>query len=280
MFIQHLAKSMLCVFLATSIRTPIPSQAARTVEAGGDVKALVNLAPVPSQGAKPVLRGIVVDHTGSVVPNFTVQIRNDTAANATTQHPAAATVLKVQTDDAGQFSASLSPGSYVICVARFPKSCRSIVVAEGAKPQESVRLEINPSEDHASSELLDTHIRDIAGPHPTDCGRVNREQSPKQATACALRAYKSHKGFFVRYDDKGNGDSEGAHGIAGDASGKVYSVAFDSMGLASDYLPPGATMPDGFHTIIIPCSAPVRLRVSRTTGELICFANDRWLGDK
>jgi hypothetical protein len=111
-----------------------------------------------------------------------------------------------------------------------------------------------------------------------DCGRVERKESPKRATACALRAYKNHKGFYVRYDEKGIGDSESTHGIAGDTSGSVFYVSFDSMGLNNEHLPPGATMPDGFHTIIYPCPQPARLRASRGTGERNCFAGDRWLG--
>jgi hypothetical protein len=49
---------------------------------------------------------------------------------------------------------------------------------------------------------LDVHIRRLAGPNAVDCGRVERKRSPKRATACALRAYKNHKAFYIRYDEE------------------------------------------------------------------------------
>ncbi len=258
MSIQHRAKLLSCFLLA----------------------AALNSAATVSNQPNTVVRGMVVDPTGSVVPNFTVEIRPAASANSTPTHTTASPMLRAQTNREGEFSANLPPGLYEICVARFSKSCRTVIVEEAPKTPEYLRLEIHPSDDHASSELLDSHIRAIAGPGARDCGRVQRKDSPKRATACALRAYKSRKAFYVRYDAKGISDSDVASAMAGDSSGKVYSLGFDSMGMDTDHLPPGATMPDGFHTIIIPCSQPVRLRVTRTGGELICFANDRWLGDQ
>lgn len=250
--------------------------------------ASLSLIAVVSRGSnrvvlaetKHVLRGMVADHTGAAVPNFRLGVwarpRDNSFSVPETESP----MLTVQTDGSGRFSAELLPGSYKVCVLRFPKSCRDLLVEETSKPPEYLNFKINPVDDPANSDLLDMHIREIAGPSATDCGHVQRQSSPKPATKCALRSYKKHQAFFVRYDDKGIGDSQGARAIAGAATGKVYYLVFDSMGMDTTYLPSGTTMPDGFHTKIIPCAVPVRLRISRAGGELICFADGRWLGDK
>lgn len=258
-----------CIWFNTAAMYP----ATLWTQADQAAKALTESAP--SQEGSTLLRGMVVDHTGSIVPNFAVEIQSVTSADSGQQNTVPSPLLKVQTNHEGEFFASLSSGSYEVCVARFPNSCRRIVVEKPPKPLDYLRLEIHPWEDHASSALLDAHIRRLAGPNAVDCGRVERKDNPRRATACALHAYKHHKAFYVRYDPKGVGDSEVANGFAGDASGKVYFVMFDSMGLNDGHLPPGAIMPDGFHTIIYPCSQPARLHVSHTTGELDCLAYDR-----
>ena len=265
MYIQRLAKYLHCAFLLATLSL---------------IAAVVgNSSRVVHAEMKHLLRGMVADHTGAAIPNFKVGVwvrSRESSVRTEMGSP----VLTVQTDRDGQFSVELQPGSYEVCVVRFPKSCRELLVEETSKSLEYLNFRINPVDDPASSGLLDKRVREISGPFATDCGRVRREDSPKRATKCALRAYKNHKAFYVRYDDKGIGDSEGARTIAGDATGKVYSLEFDSMGMDTTYLPPGTTMPDGFHTKIIACSTPVRLRVTRTGDELICFSDGRWLGDK
>jgi hypothetical protein len=266
MSIQHLAKRLCCAFLLASLSliTLVSGYSSRLVHAE----------------TKNVLHGMVADHTGAAIPNFKVGLWVRSGERFLPMPEVGSPVLTLQTDRDGQFSVELQPGSYEVCVMRFPKSCRELLVAETSKSLEYLNLRINPVDDPASSGLLDKRIRESSGPDATDCGRVRREDSPKRATKCALRAYKSHKAFYVRYDDKGIGDSEGARAIAGDSAGKVYSLEFDSMGMDTTYLPPGTTMPDGFHTKVIACSLPIRLRVTRASGELICFADGRWLGDK
>lgn len=260
------AKPLYCTFLLVSL----------------SLIALVggNSSKVVHAEMKHLLRGMVADHTGAAIPNFKVGVWARSREGSVRTPEMGTPVLTVQTDRDGQFSIELQPGSYEICVVRFPKSCRELLVEETSKSLEYLNFRINPVDDPASSGLLDKRIREISGPIATDCGHVRREDSPKSATKCALRAYKSHKAFYVRYDDKGIGDSEGARAIAGDATGKVYSLEFDSMGMDTTYLPPGTTMPDGFHTKVIACSMPIRLRVTRAGGELICFADGRWLGDR
>ena len=236
-------------------------------------------SPNQSSGfEKALLRGMVIDPTGAVVPNYSsVEVRAAATQNAPAATSAAPPLLAVQTDREGQFTLELPVGLYQICVTRFPKSCRTVVIEAGSKPAEHLVLKINPADDHASSELLNHRIRAIAGPGAVDCGHVRLKESPARATACALRAVKRHQAFHVRYDQQGI-DSEVAEAMAGDSSGKIYYVGFDSMGTDTSRLQPGETMPDGFHTVVIPCPEPVRLR--RTPeGKLTCFSDSRWLRD-
>jgi hypothetical protein len=266
MSIQRLAKLLCCTFLLASLSliTLVSGNSSRVVHAE----------------MKHLLRGMVADHTGAAIPNFKVGLWVRSREGTVPMREMGSPVLTAQTDRDGQFSVELQPGSYEVCVVRLLKSCRELLVEETSKSLEYLNFRINPVDDPASSGLLDKRIREISGPVATDCGRVRREDSPKRATKCALRAYKSHKAFYVRYDDKGIGDSEGARAIGADSAGEVYSLEFDSLGMDTTYLPPGTTMPDGFHTKVIACSLPIRLRVTRGSGELICFADGRWLGDK
>lgn len=242
-----------------------------------DIESAGNLGNPVSAQAKITLRGQVFDPTGSVVPNFAVEIflagSADSASKPRTQPP----LLTVQTSREGEFSADLPPGSYEVCVARFPKSCHTLVVEAAPKTPEYLHLKINPADDFGHSELLDHRLLTIAEPHAKNCGRIGLKGNPIQATKCALRAFKRREAFYVRYDAIGI-DSDISSGVAGDSTGSLYFVEFDSMGMDTSRLPPGVTMPDGFHTVVIPCSKPVRLRKTRE-GKLACFSDGHWLGD-
>ena len=188
MSIQRLAKLLCCTFLLASL----------------SLIALVsgNSSRVVHAEMKHLLRGMVADHTGAAIPNFKVGLWVRSREGTVPMREMGSPVLTAQTDRDGQFSVELQPGSYKVCVVRFPKSCRELLVEETPKSLEYLNFRINPVDDPASSGLLDKRVREISGPFATDCGRVRREDSPKRATKCALRAYKSHKAFYVRYDDR------------------------------------------------------------------------------
>jgi hypothetical protein len=258
MYIQHLVSIICCsVFLVSS--GPASQDSIRQTPAGDTGR----------------IRGVVIDHTGAVVANFTVEIRKgkDSAA----KNGVAPYIVAEQTDKDGQFSFNLAAGSYEVCAKRFPASCQTVRVNEGESKLERLVLKINPADDPASSELLDRRLQSIAGPGAHNCGHVRVNENPTNATACALVAFKHRRPFYVRYDESGI-DSEVADGIAGDSTGKVYSVGFDSMAINPGWMPAGTGMPDGLHTKVIPCSKPVRVRKSRH-GKLICFGDGRWLRD-
>jgi len=227
----------------------------------------------PKLQPRRILRGMVVDHTGNLVAHITVQVRpaSSRSNDALDAQPA---TIALQTDNQGQFSSALPPGSYTVCVVRLPQSCREVHTEAGKDP-EYLRLQINPTDDHASPELLDKRLRVIAGLGARDCGRLPLRSNSKLPANCARDAIKARKPFYVRFDEAGL-DSTIASAMAGDTRGNVFLIAFDSLGMDSDSLPAGATMPDGFHTLVIPCSQPVRVRVTRAE-ELACFADGRWM---
>lgn len=227
----------------------------------------------PKLQTRRILRGMVVDSTGALVAHVAIQLRHASSGPDDAQDTHIFTI-PLQTDDQGQFSSALAPGSYTVCVVRFPKSCQE-VHTEAAKDPDYLRLQINPADDHASLELLDNRLRVIAGPGARDCGRLPLRSNDKGPANCARNAIKARQAFYVRFDESGT-DPDIASAMAGDARGNVFLIDFDSMGIDSDWLPSGATMPDGFHTKVIPCSQPVKVRMTRAR-ELACFADGLWM---
>lgn len=217
--------------------------------------------------AKPVLlSGMVVDTIGAVVANLTVEISLHTLDNAAAQKKAA--VITAQTDPWGQFSVSLLPGSYDVCVRRFPTSCRIVEIRPSVTP-ENLMLKISLVDEVLDPTLPESRFQKIAGPSAKNCGHVLLDKKPDQATACAMRAFKHHKPFYVIYDEHCI-DCDFAQGLAWDSTREPHYVFYDSMGLNNDPPSPGSSTPDGSHTVVIPCSKPVRVYMD-VTGKLDCF---------
>ena len=79
------------------------------------------------------------------------------------------------------------------------------------------------------SKRPDAMERYFSGLIATDCGRVSLRGSPSAATNCAINAFRKKEAFFVRYDLQGV-DSNVATGIASEGDGRLYELAYDSMG--------------------------------------------------
>jgi hypothetical protein len=217
--------------------------------------------------AKQTLHGTVVDHTGAVVANFAVEISVHPTGTGAAQ-PEKSAAISANTDQYGQFSAGLLPGSYDVCVPRYPKSCRTIEIKASLTP-ESLALKISPGDEIPDPTLPESRFQKIAGPSAKNCGPVPMNKNIGQATACAMRAFKHHKPFYVIYDGHCM-DCFSAHGLAWNSKGEPHSVSYDSMGISNDPSSSGSSMPDGFHTVVTPCSQPVRVYINEA-GELDCF---------
>lgn len=176
--------------------------------------------------------------------------------------------ITVQTNQFGDFSAAVPPGLYVAWVQRFPKSCVEVTVTGTSTPG-PLTLKISPPYEVVDATLPESRFQKIAGPRAINFGRVDIKKDRKQATACAIRAYRHHKSFYVIYDEQGI-DSFVATGVAWNRQGVPYSVVFDSMGFDEDPLWPGSSMPDGSHTVVDRCSKPLRVFVNEA-GEMDCF---------
>jgi hypothetical protein len=217
-------------------------------------------------GEKQTLQGVVIDHTGAVVANFTVEVSLHPAGTSAAQPEKPAAIL-MKTDQYGQFSAGLLPGSYDVCVPRYPKSCHTIEIKASGTP-ESLVLRISPGDEIPDPTLPESRFQKIAGPSAKNCGHVLLDKNPVVETTCAMHAFKHRKPFYVIYDDHCI-DCLSAVGMAWNSKGEPYSVSYDSMGI-SDPSSPGSSMPDGFHTVVTPCSQPVRVYIN-DAGELDCF---------
>lgn len=221
---------------------------------------------------KVVLRGMVVDHIGAVVPHVTVEL--SVHAGSAREKAEPLPVVKLEADPQGQFSAALPPGPYQVCVPLFPRSCRDVVLENAVAPVELV-LKINPWEEVHDETLPESRFQKIAGRGAQNCGRVEVKQSRLPATACALRVFQHHKPFYVIYDEMGV-DSFIATGMAWNPENEPYIVEYDSMGIGGYPLPPRDTAPDGSYTVVTPCSRLLRIFVNEA-GELDCFKHKELL---
>jgi len=218
--------------------------------------------------AKQTLHGMVVDPTGAVVTNLTVEIAARPTGNTAAQSEKQPAAIPAKTDDQGGFSASLLPGTYEVCVPRFTKSCRTVEIKPSVMPEYLV-LKISPGDHPYGPTSQKSAFEQIAGPAAKNCGHVLMHKSPSNATACAMRAFKHHKPFFVIYDEPCI-DCVSAGGVAWNSQGEPYSVSYDSMGFSFELQLPDYKMPEISGTKVTRCSRPLRVYINEA-GELDCF---------
>lgn len=104
--------------------------------------------------------------------------------------------------------------------------------------------------------LMDRRMRVLAGKDALDCGRVKLDGDPRASLRCARRAISKRRAFFVRFESASM-DSSSADGFAGDSSGNIYSIDFDSMGIGPFE---GAEIMDNGHDAVQRCPKPVRIK--------------------
>lgn len=126
------------------------------------------------------------------------------------------------------------------------------------------------------AELLVTeHLRPLAGgaaANVIDCRSLESDGSRVANADCAMSALAQHRAFFILYHPRGI-DSFLLEGFAGDPSGNVYEVSYDSMGFQGGYLAPGQTLTDNGHVLIAPCPKPIVLTKTRDN-ILACRGSD------
>jgi hypothetical protein len=218
--------------------------------------------------AKQTLHGMVVDPTGAVVTNLTVEIAAQPRGNTAAQPGKQPAAIRAKTGDQGAFSASLEPGTYEVCVPLFAKSCRTVEIKPSVTPEYLV-LKISQGDHPYGPTSQKSAFEQIAGPAAKNCWHVLMHKNPSNATACAMDAFKHHKPFFVIYDEPCI-DCVAASGMAWTSQGEPYSVSYDSMGFRFELQLPDYQMPEISGTKVTRCSQPLRIYINET-GELDCF---------
>jgi hypothetical protein len=111
----------------------------------------------------------------------------------------------------------------------------------------------------------------LAGQGAINCGKVWPRTDPKPSSECVLKSFENHRPFYVLYDTQEiRIDSHFIDGLAGDKSGNLYDVEFDSMGRSSEGLSDDTQLVDGGHIFVEPCSKPITLSKSIYKG-LTCI---------
>lgn len=236
----------------------------QAAESQSGLKSAAN--PNPAQ-ARIRIHGRVLDQFGAVVGNATVLLRAR-ASGGCDFKSGSAEFIGV-TNQFGEFSAALPPGVYGVWVQGYPKPCVEATVTESPATPQPIMLKVTVGEEVVDPALPESRFQKIAGSGVLNCGHVDANKDRTQATACALRAYKHRKAFYVIYGQMGY-DSIVSTGVAWNGKDVPYIVEYDSMGLSGDSLWPGSSMPDGSHTIVDRCSKPLRVFVDEE-GKLDCF---------
>ena len=126
-----------------------------------------------------------------------------------------------------------------------------------------------PSKHDPTQRIINDRLRVLADGGATvaiDCGPP--DSGLDSAANCALNALAEGKPFYAKYYWQRT-DSFRFTGFAGDASGNVYEVDYDSLGWGSLALPKEAQLLDGNHTFVMPCPKPISL-VKTQQGALAC----------
>lgn len=111
----------------------------------------------------------------------------------------------------------------------------------------------------------------LAGHGAINCGHVTPQTDLGPSSKCVFESFDNHRPFYVLYDTQEiRIDSHFIDALAGDKSGNLYDVEFDSMGWSTEGLSGRTQLLDGGHVFVEPCWKPVTLRNSIYKG-LTCI---------
>lgn len=227
----------------------------------------------------PVLQGTVRDLNGAVIWHALIQITRAPEEQSPARSPQGTTrsnpLATVETDQHGQFSIDLPPALYRVCAGGkgFMKTCQDVHVEGGKDLTHDFSLGFDPAYMPADAKVMDQRLRAIAGSGAIDCGNVPVDGNPARATSCAMKAYRRHKAFYVRYEARGV-DAQLIDGLASNSKSDAYAVIFDSLGVSGSDQAQDATRPDGDYTIVMQCPKPTKIREAKN-GKLTCFHEER-----
>jgi len=111
------------------------------------------------------------------------------------------------------------------------------------------------------------YLRQTGGDGARDCGYVRLGESATEANHCVEDAYRKRLPFAVRYQVKGL-DSQLVVGLAGDGTGRVVSVKYDSEGWDRSSNE-NSSLAENNHLLLTACPTPIQFHVSQS-GYLAC----------
>lgn len=119
--------------------------------------------------------------------------------------------------------------------------------------------------------LIRSRLAVLAGHGAINCGHVTPRTDPEPSSKCVFESFDNHRPFYVLYDTQEIMiDSHFVDALAGDKSGNLYDVEFDSMGWSTEGLSGRTQLLDGGHVFVEPCWKPITLRKSIYKG-LTCI---------
>jgi hypothetical protein len=125
-----------------------------------------------------------------------------------------------------------------------------------------------PSERDPTHSIINGRLKELAGGGTAAIECRDEKDRFGAAADCALRAFADGRPFYAKYYRQGI-DSFSFTGVAGDASGNIYEMDYDSLGWRGLTLPKEARLLDGNHTLVMPCPRPIHL-AKDAVGKLTC----------
>jgi hypothetical protein len=130
-----------------------------------------------------------------------------------------------------------------------------------------LKAQSDPAEQFIGRKLIS--LSESKGGNPVDCGSTTMNRPDSKTTACAKVGFQDHKPFHILYSSA-FGFFQSAYGMAGDASGNVYEVEYDSRGLLNLGLGKRSQVFDDNRVRVTTCMKPVRIG-STPEGLLACI---------
>jgi hypothetical protein len=122
-----------------------------------------------------------------------------------------------------------------------------------------------PSAVMKPADVLEEHLRQMAGAGATNCGRVAPGGDVKPASNCAMQANTAKRPFYVGYDLPGGDLGTLTFAFAGNTNGNVYRVEYSPKTWQGQM--PGGDLSADKRVFTVACSEPLRVAQS---GRVTC----------
>src|SRR5262249_1580310 len=97
-----------------------------------------------------------------------------------------------------------------------------------------------------------------SGARPIDCGTTSTNKPEPKVSRCGKAAFLRNRSFHLLYSEPEDASYHLASGLAGDGTGNVYQVEFDSRVLVNLGSGKKAKLYSGNQVRVTPCLRPIR----------------------